>query len=392
MPKRPAARPAGDNCGLVTACSFRSRELIVEARFTPNLAGIEPGLPAIFRLDTRTASAPPVFAAVALVAVGLITGCGGTGEPLWGEGATDQSDGAQSAESSGDSAGTDESGEAGEADDGAMAGRNGSGRDLSDSDTSESDMAGNDMSDSDMAGAGEQAMAAEMAPPAEDNQSGGDAGGASSTSPGARAMEGLFARERGRPGNAAASDRVAALRAEVSELREQVESLRPAVERFRTIEEDIRALLDRVAAMADNADMADSSTPSESETASTAQRDRNPTQPPQDPALSQGGEESGAMPEEALAPTEGDAVGVHLVSYNDRAVAEEGWPKLRREFSDLLDGMQARLATVTLSDGSTFHRLIAGPVESRSAARDLCQRLEEQGQYCSPAAFIGGPA
>jgi len=81
-------------------------------------------------------------------------------------------------------------------------------------------------------------------------------------------------------------------------------------------------------------------------------------------------------------------LGVFLASYRSDAVARKGWGKIKRQFSDELDGLRAEILEVDLGakKGGEYHRLFAvsASLDAEGAAA-LCQILKSGGQFCRTA-------
>lgn len=89
------------------------------------------------------------------------------------------------------------------------------------------------------------------------------------------------------------------------------------------------------------------------------------------------------------AASSGPAVGVHLASYRSIKQANAGWKTIQRRHKSLLDGMNSEVKKVDLGKKGTFYRLIAGPVESKAAQRQLCTDLKRRRQFCEASTFGG---
>lgn len=83
--------------------------------------------------------------------------------------------------------------------------------------------------------------------------------------------------------------------------------------------------------------------------------------------------------------------GIHLASYRNPANVTKGWNILRRQHGDMLGGLQARGASVTLPGKGDFVRLIAGPFATPGDARALCAHLRSLDEYCKVMPFDGVP-
>ena len=80
---------------------------------------------------------------------------------------------------------------------------------------------------------------------------------------------------------------------------------------------------------------------------------------------------------------------VHLASYRNLRNAEAGWRELQVAESEVLAGLEPRLAEADLGERGVFLRLKAGPLDSPDAAAALCARLEAAGHWCAPVDFNG---
>ncbi len=75
----------------------------------------------------------------------------------------------------------------------------------------------------------------------------------------------------------------------------------------------------------------------------------------------------------------------HLASYKKPANATAGWTNLKSRFATLLDGYKPFVKRVDLGSKGIYHRLYAGPLQSRDMATKLCAALKQRGAYCKPA-------
>ncbi len=244
----------------------------------------------------------------------------------------------------------------------------------------------------------------------EDSDEAADAASAErSDGPGTMAMRRLLERGAasqsggGGPANAALQRRVAELEDALQGLDERVAALEPAVQRWTEMESRLEQL---IASLRENASERrqglDAPVPAPPPDNPVM---RNPTEPPTDPALRGRRRGGGGTAREASRPSGGeqdagstgdpdeiDTYGLHLVSYENRDNAGPGWRSLQERYGGQLSDLQRRMATVTLPDGRTFHRLVAGPIEQQSEAERRCRRLEERGQYCALTEFVGVPS
>jgi hypothetical protein len=103
--------------------------------------------------------------------------------------------------------------------------------------------------------------------------------------------------------------------------------------------------------------------------------------------------QSGIRPradEAALPPVayDGTSVGVALGFPIDAGDGEVQWQNLLAKVGTLLIGLQPVLGDAPGSDGML---VIAGPLETKSQAAELCGRLDRVGIPCEPTAFKGEP-
>ena len=109
-----------------------------------------------------------------------------------------------------------------------------------------------------------------------------------------------------------------------------------------------------------------SAQPSRTRPAGPAQR-RSTSPPPPPPA-----------PEPRTEPR-GEVYRVQLAARRERGQAETKLSELRAAHGDLLAALPSRIERVQLEGRGTWHRIQFGAFGSRSAAMDLCRRLEARG-------------
>ena len=74
---------------------------------------------------------------------------------------------------------------------------------------------------------------------------------------------------------------------------------------------------------------------------------------------------------------------VQLAAFRDPTPADVVWGRLSRKYPNILGGMTHRLQMVDFgADKGVFHRLQVGGFATRSAAVDVCERLQARGQGC----------
>lgn len=88
----------------------------------------------------------------------------------------------------------------------------------------------------------------------------------------------------------------------------------------------------------------------------------------------------------AAAGAGGPKPAVHVASYRSEKMAMAGWAKIQKAHSALLGALKPEVTRINLGTGKgIYFRLKAGPLESQSAARSLCQKLKRRRQYCEPS-------
>lgn len=83
------------------------------------------------------------------------------------------------------------------------------------------------------------------------------------------------------------------------------------------------------------------------------------------------------------------SVGIHLASYRTLDRLKDGWAELRSAHPAELTGLDVRIQRIDTGKNGVFRRLLAGPVNSRTAANGLCQALSAKGVYCKIVTFSG---
>lgn len=79
----------------------------------------------------------------------------------------------------------------------------------------------------------------------------------------------------------------------------------------------------------------------------------------------------------------GPGIKVHLASYRSLKRGKQGWEKVRTAHNGLLGQLGHGLVRVDLGAGmGVFYRLLAGPLDSESAARQVCSSLKTKGEFC----------
>ncbi len=95
-----------------------------------------------------------------------------------------------------------------------------------------------------------------------------------------------------------------------------------------------------------------------------------------------------AEPEAQAAPAaqavSGGAVGIWLASENSPDKAMALWPKTQARYPNLLKEAKPAIAKVDWGESGTFYRLLAGPLRSADAAKQLCaaMRAQDEDAFC----------
>jgi len=84
-------------------------------------------------------------------------------------------------------------------------------------------------------------------------------------------------------------------------------------------------------------------------------------------------------------------IGLHLASYRNTDRLKDGWAELKAAHPAELTGLEARIQRIDTGESGVFQRLLAGPVNSRTAASGLCRTLSAKGVYCKSVTFSGTP-
>lgn len=73
---------------------------------------------------------------------------------------------------------------------------------------------------------------------------------------------------------------------------------------------------------------------------------------------------------------------IHLSSLRSEKAAKKEWEALKRAFPEQLSAMSPRFARTEIAERGTFYRVLAGPLPSKQAAKQLCGALKAKKQYC----------
>ncbi len=83
-------------------------------------------------------------------------------------------------------------------------------------------------------------------------------------------------------------------------------------------------------------------------------------------------------------PSDDVAMVLHLSSLRSEGAAKREWSDLQRSFPAALGNLTADIRRTELGDKGVFYRVLAGPLPSRSAAKDACAAVKSKNakQYC----------
>jgi len=112
-----------------------------------------------------------------------------------------------------------------------------------------------------------------------------------------------------------------------------------------------------------------------------------PTPAPTPPQPAQKAAETRPAPAPAptpapVAPAASGSYLVQLGAFGDDAAANRAWKTLSGKFSAQLGNLNPDIQTADLGAKGVFHRLRAGPFETRDAAEGVCEKLKAQKQGC----------
>jgi hypothetical protein len=90
----------------------------------------------------------------------------------------------------------------------------------------------------------------------------------------------------------------------------------------------------------------------------------------------------------ALGPEITTRVDIHLALTRTPERAQRNWEDLHQANSDVLDGLEPRIARIDLGDErGIYFQLSAGPLANIEAAETLCSTLVRRRLYCAPMIF-----
>ncbi len=73
---------------------------------------------------------------------------------------------------------------------------------------------------------------------------------------------------------------------------------------------------------------------------------------------------------------------IHLSSLRSEKAAQKEWEALKRAFPEQLSAMSPRFARTEIAKRGTFYRVLAGPIPTKQAAKEVCGALKAKKQYC----------
>jgi TPR repeat protein len=104
--------------------------------------------------------------------------------------------------------------------------------------------------------------------------------------------------------------------------------------------------------------------------------------PPPEPKVVADRPPQPTAPASAPAPGNDEAFAVQLVSLSSAEAAKVEGARLARAFSGLLAGLDLEVQEASVADRNSVYRVRFAPLDSKAAARELCQQLKAQAQDC----------
>ncbi|PWC55783.1 SPOR domain-containing protein [Azospirillum sp. TSO22-1] len=192
--------------------------------------------------------------------------------------------------------------------------------------------------------------------------------------------------------------RIAALESELAALRKEFADSKPAIDRLVQVEGDMRILVDRLSQMAEVDLSAKPAEPAPRPAAAPVQAPAPVAAPAGEPAPAAPAPPKHtptAGPQVAATPKGGadggDGFGVHLASYRSVSATQQGWNDLRRRHPQDLQDLLPAVYELDLGVRGRFYRLLAGPLPTAQAAKDICAQLRRHGAECGVTAYNGQP-
>lgn len=96
------------------------------------------------------------------------------------------------------------------------------------------------------------------------------------------------------------------------------------------------------------------------------------------------------MAKKEMPTASGPQPAVHLASYRSAKQAENGWKQIMRAHGNLLGQLEYQVSRVQLGSKGTYFRLKAGPLQSVTEAKSLCNQLKRRRQFCDTTVMNDG--
>lgn len=96
------------------------------------------------------------------------------------------------------------------------------------------------------------------------------------------------------------------------------------------------------------------------------------------------------MAKKEMPKASGPQPAVHLASYRSAKQAENGWKQIMRAHGNLLSQLEHEVSRVKLGSKGTYFRLKAGPLQSVTDAKSLCNKLKRRRQFCDTTVMNDG--
>ncbi len=78
-----------------------------------------------------------------------------------------------------------------------------------------------------------------------------------------------------------------------------------------------------------------------------------------------------------------ESFAIHLASLRTEEGTGVGWKKLQSQFPELLGQRELIVRSVQIEEQGTFFRVMTGPFQDRTKAKDLCAEFKALEQYCA---------
>jgi len=101
-----------------------------------------------------------------------------------------------------------------------------------------------------------------------------------------------------------------------------------------------------------------------------------------EPAATETAAEPAAPATTEVASVPASGFRVQLAALKSQEAADAAWAKLKGKYPDLLGELKPTIQRIDLGGNGIFYRVQGGPLDGRTAAQDLCGKLNQRGQQC----------